>query len=295
MQGLVAVGLGPGDVVLEPARHGLPQRVDDAQHRVAVLLGVDEHAHGDQVVDLLKGEALLLHLLVDGVEVLRAAGDVGLDVRVVEGLAQLVDDVVDGLHPLLAAHGDAVDQVVVALRVQVAEAEVLQLPLDGVDAQADVLGHGEEHLAQGLGLLLVLGAELDAVQLCHAVDQARNVRAEVLLDVVVGGLGVLDAVVQERGDDGGLVHLHVGQDLGHLERVDDIGLPGLARLRAVHLERVVEGRVDGLAVHLRLVGAHLGHERVDLLVEGFLGVFGWRHGNPPLFSPQGPAVLLPRF
>ena len=267
---------------------------------------------------------------------LRAAGDVGLDVRIVKGPAQLVDDVVDGLHPLLAAHGDAVDQVVVALRVQVAEAQVLQLPLDGVDAQAvgqgrvdldgllggahalclvaelegahvvqpvgelddddaDVLGHGEEHLAQGLGLLLVLGAELDAVQLCHAVDQARNVRAGVLLDVVVGGLGVLDAVVQERGDDGGLVHLHVGQDLGHLERVDDIGLPGLARLRAVHLERVVEGRVDGLAVHLRLVGAHLGHERVDLLVEGFLGVFGWRHGNPPLFSPQGPAVLLPRF
>ena len=52
VQGLVAVGLRFGDVVVEAARHGHPDLVDDAQRVVAVGDGGDDHAQGDQVVDL---------------------------------------------------------------------------------------------------------------------------------------------------------------------------------------------------------------------------------------------------
>ena len=43
MQGLVAVGLGHGDIVLEPARDRLPHGMDNPQHRVAVLYIVHQH------------------------------------------------------------------------------------------------------------------------------------------------------------------------------------------------------------------------------------------------------------
>ena len=80
MQALVHVALGHADVVLEPAGDLVPQRVDDAQHRVAVLHGIHQHAHGDQVVDLVEGLALALHLLVDGIQVLGTAVHLVMDV-----------------------------------------------------------------------------------------------------------------------------------------------------------------------------------------------------------------------
>ena len=46
MQGLIAVGLRHGNIVLEPSRDRLPHRVDDAEHAIAVLNRRDEDTHG---------------------------------------------------------------------------------------------------------------------------------------------------------------------------------------------------------------------------------------------------------
>ncbi len=52
------------------------------------------------------------------------------------------------------------------------------------DDDADVLGHGQEHLAHVLGLLLLHGLGLpNLAELRDAVDQARDVAAEALLDL----------------------------------------------------------------------------------------------------------------
>ena len=59
VQRLVHVRLGQRDVVLEAARHRRPLRVDDAERRVAVGDGLDEHAERDEVVDLLELALLL--------------------------------------------------------------------------------------------------------------------------------------------------------------------------------------------------------------------------------------------
>ena len=53
--------------------------MDHADRAVALAVGLDEDAHGGQVVDLVELLAAPRHLLVDGVEVLGAAGDRGLD------------------------------------------------------------------------------------------------------------------------------------------------------------------------------------------------------------------------
>ena len=62
VEGLVAVGLGGGDIVLEPAQHGVEQVVDDAQDIVALGHVVDDDPEGIEVEDLVHG-LVLLHLL----------------------------------------------------------------------------------------------------------------------------------------------------------------------------------------------------------------------------------------
>ncbi len=74
---LVEVVLRDRDVVVELAGDRAPDRVDDAEGRVAVADLVDEQADGVDVVDLAELRALALHLLPDAVDVLRPALDVG--------------------------------------------------------------------------------------------------------------------------------------------------------------------------------------------------------------------------
>ena len=63
------------------------------------------------------------------------------------------------------------------------------------DNDADILAHGNEHLADGGRLLIGEGFHLDARDLGDAVDQLRHVRAELLLDQLAGHVGVLNRVV----------------------------------------------------------------------------------------------------
>src|SRR5438094_4848783 len=78
VQRLIAVGLWHGDVILEAARDGLPERVDDAQRAVAIFDRVGGDSDGRHVVDLIK---VLPHrkFVRDAVHVLRTAGRLRLD------------------------------------------------------------------------------------------------------------------------------------------------------------------------------------------------------------------------
>ena len=88
--------------------------------------------------------------------------------------------------------------------------------LDDEDAQ--VGGHRHQHLAHRGGLLRLARVELDAVELGDAVDDRRDLAAEVAVDVGDGDLGVLDGVVEQGGDDRHLVEADLGHDAGHGER-----------------------------------------------------------------------------
>ena len=72
---------------------------------------------------------------------------------------------------------------------------------------ADVLGHRDDHLPVVLGLGLLARLELDARQLRDAVDELRDLVAELVANVVERRVGVLDDVVQQRGGDRLLVEL----------------------------------------------------------------------------------------
>ena len=70
-------------------------------------------------------------------------------------------------------------------------------------------------------------------------DDVGDVGAEQLRDPLDRGLGVLDDVVQQPGGDGHDVELHVGEQVGDFERVDQVGLARMA-----DLSLVLEGRED---------------------------------------------------
>ena len=68
-------------------------------------------------------------------------------------------------------------------------------------------------------------------------DDVGDVLAEGVADALDGGEGVLDDVVEEAGRHADDVQLHVGEDVGDLERMDQIRLARMA-----HLSLVLQGR-----------------------------------------------------
>ena len=173
----------------------------------------------DQVVDVVELLAPHDHLLVDGPQVLRPPGDVGLDAHVVEPLAHVDEDPLEVLLALRRPGRHHLLDLGVALRVQRGEGQVLELPAHLLHAEAvgqrrvdvegllgraallplghhgegahvvqpvgqldqqdpPVVGHGDEHLADGRRLLGLLGVELQAVELGHAVDHPGHAVAE---------------------------------------------------------------------------------------------------------------------
>ena len=190
---------------------------------------------------------------------------------------------------LLALLVDQALDLLVLARVQRREGEVLELPLDRVDAEPvrqrrvdlerllglldllllghrvqrahvvqavgeldqddpDVRGHRDHHLAVVLGLRLVARLERDAGELGDAVDEAGDLVAERLADLLERRRRVLDRVVQQRRAQRLGVEPHAGADLRHADRVDDEVLARLAALVGVVLAGEHERLHDARAV-----------------------------------------------
>ena len=79
VEGLIAVGLGKRDVVLEPFRNGCVGGVHQAQRLVAVLGDVQDDSRGKQIVNLIQIGVQAAHLLPEGVQVLGTAQHLAVD------------------------------------------------------------------------------------------------------------------------------------------------------------------------------------------------------------------------
>ncbi len=136
MQRLVAVLLGVGDIVVEFVGHMMPARMHDTEGGVAVGDFGHQNAHRAHVVDLGEIDALALHLAPDRVDMLGATVQVISQYPLAfEQRFQRMHDILDitvSIQPLLRQLLG--DRLVFGL-VQVAEGQILQLPLDLADAQ----------------------------------------------------------------------------------------------------------------------------------------------------------------
>jgi hypothetical protein len=184
-------------------------------------------------------------------------------------------------------HGLAGDAALFGGRHHAQRAHVVQAvgQLDQDDAH--VRRHGQQHLAEVLGLGLDHALEFDLLQLGQAVDQVRDLRAEALDQLFLLDVLVLDHVVQQRGHDGLGVELPVGADLGDGDRVGDIGFARLAYLAEVHLVGEAVGFLDFLEFGGREVFGQLAGQVRDRRDARRGRRFGFlRLGG----SPAGPAL-----
>ena len=101
----------------------------------------------------------------------------------------------------------------------------------------DVPGHGHEHLPQIFHLLLFRGGILHPGQLGDALDQHGHGPAKVLCDLIEGRVGILNAVVEQRAQDGVGVQTDLCYNFRNRQRMDDIGRAVLPLLIGVFLFR----------------------------------------------------------
>src|SRR6185436_7395160 len=214
---------------------------------------------------------------------------IGLGLQVLE--REVLELVLDLAHPQppgqgrVDVHGLARDAHAALLGQVLQGAHVVQAVGELHDDHAHVVDHGQEQLAEVLGLALLGGGEGDLADLGDALHDVEDVRPEVLLDLVRVRQGVLEHVVQEAYGHAGGVHAQLGQDGRHLERVHQVGLPAGPRLALV-LDRGEDVR---LPEHLEV-----GPRMVPL--DGLVDVFEADHGPKPQsrsgFRERQPRGLL---
>ena len=177
------------------------------------------------------------------------------------------------------------------------------------DNDADVLGHGEEHLAQRKRLLLVHAVDFDVGELGHAIDELGHRIAKQAGNIGKRGLGILDGIVQQRGAHHIAVHLEIGQDDGHLDGMVDVHLTrppllvavllggkavGLLHLREVVLIHIFEAQALQLVVAVR---HNLGRQLIGMLIVLHLRkrLEGGIMGGTGCGIHRGPLPLGPRY
>ena len=177
------------------------------------------------------------------------------------------------------------------------------------DNDADVFGHGEEHLAQRERLFLVHTVDFDVGELGHAIDELCHGIAKQAGDIGERGLGILDSIVQQRGAHHVAVHLKIGQNNGHLNGMVDVHLAraallitvllggkavGLLDLREVVLIHIFEAQALQLVV---AVGHNLGRQLIGMLIVLHLRkrLEGGIMGGTGCGIHRGPLPLGPRY
>ena len=144
MQRLVAVALGDGDVVLEATGTRFVEAVHLPQHPVTGIYVLHPDAEGVDIHHLMELQLFLLHLVVDGEQVLLAAADLGIDTSLAQATLNLALDGVDDLAAVAAGAAHRFAQHAGSHRIERLEAQLFQLVLHGMNTEA--VGDGGEDL-----------------------------------------------------------------------------------------------------------------------------------------------------
>src|SRR5215204_6189897 len=128
---------------------------------------------------------------------------------------------------------------------------------------ADVVNHGQQHLAEVLSLTFFTGRERNGADLRDALDDVSDFRAEQLGDALRRSQCVFNDVMQQPGSDGDHVELHVRQRISDLERVNQVGLAGMAHLTLVFERREDVRPPEELEVRFRAVTPDFLQERLE--------------------------------
>jgi len=125
------------------------------------------------------------------------------------------------------------------------------------DDHANVVDHGQNHLANVFGLARFRGQHVETPNFGYAFDEAGGFFAEAFLNTGDGKFGVLNHVVEKSGGKSGRVHAHVGENVRDFEKMGEIGIAGTSQLIAMafrgnFVSAAYEPRIVGGAILLKL-------------------------------------------
>ena len=216
VQGLVHIRLRHGDIVLKPARNRLIHFMNHAQSRITVLDGLYDDADRKEIIDLIQRLVLIHHLLVDAKKMLNTPVHVGLNARVFHMLLYLCHNLLYKGLPIAPLLGNLFLQIIIDLRLQIFQRQVIQLILDL--GNTEPLGNGriDIHRLPGLLLLLLRLHVLKSPHIVKAVGKLYQNHADILchsqkhlaqvlclnLDLIrrIGELAQLCDAIHQKGD-----------------------------------------------------------------------------------------------
>ena len=154
--------------------------MDHAERGVAVGHVVRDHAESAQIEDAVDVDLLRVHFAVDAVDVLDARGDRALDALLLQTQLKLQLNVAHEALQRVHARVQIFRDRLIALRVEVAQGEVLQLPLDALHAQP-VRDRGVDlHRLERLDALLLRGLVVHRAHVVQAVGHFDEDHADVV-------------------------------------------------------------------------------------------------------------------
>ena len=156
---------------------------------------------------------------------------------------------------------------------------------------AHVLRHRHDHLAVVLGVGLLARLEARPGQLGDALDELRDLVAELGAHVVRLGVRVLDDVVQQRGGERWVVEMELGADLRDRPGVVHERLAGASRLALVGGRGEAKRPGEELLVDARVVLLDGSNQLVD---EVLVMPFDVDHSHQPQCTRQCLSANLPR-
>ena len=130
VQGLVVIRFGHCDIVLETSRHRLPHRVDFAKHRVAILHGVNDDSHRQQVVNLVYIDMQIVHFFVHGIKVFGSAVHFAVYAHFFEFFFDLLANCVQKALSFGLLFGNVFRNILVLGRQQIFHCQIFEFALE---------------------------------------------------------------------------------------------------------------------------------------------------------------------
>ena len=241
------------------------------------LLDAPEYPAGDAVAlhDRLKlgdhfGYKLALHHLV----FFEPVGDVGVHVGLEITEAEVLQFLLDAVQPQPVGQGSvnvhrfAGDGLLLVGLLELQGAHVVLAVGQFDDRHPNVVRHGQNHLTNIFSLGLLLGVEGHQADLGHPVHDVGHLFAELRVQFLDGGAGILHGVVQQPGCYGVLVKPHFGQGFGHRGGMHEVRIARQAQLSGMGRRRIFVG----LAHHVGVgVGVVLQQRGDDVVCRGNSG------------------------
>ena len=180
MQRAIIILLGRRNIILETSRHIRPFHVDNANHAVAILAGIDQHPKSVNIRQLLEGNRLALHFAPDRIGMLLPSAHVSLDTAGGKFIGQFLFDLGDQRAVPVAQIRQPCGNGGAGFWHQVAKSQILQFIAHALHAHAPGQRRVDVQRFLGNARLLVLRHKMQCAHIVQPVGELDQQHAHII-------------------------------------------------------------------------------------------------------------------